>query len=912
MDPLSFFTAAAAAIPVGKIAEAAWTGIVGNTAHTEFWKAVPRIQTWIRGEGKPANHHLQRAFRSAYLAATKDLLEAVKLAEEKDLVHSWRDQALQWFETQKDFLADEHYQPPAPPGSWEPAAIVIPSANAAKAEIAKIRAFLIYQLRAEWNQERLNDPPAAILSALQEGWQDPSTAKHIDWFDRISLYFAAEIKTDPYVQAIFQADAISKVLLELRELAARIPANTPPKPPAFFAPSASDYFVGREDILEELDRRLREPGAVVPLVGMPGLGKSTVAAVFAHRFATDFSDVYWVNCTDQTIESVVSELSKQAKISLEGSADTQRGDLCRDLASRHCLLVLDDVQKNEFRDLIPQGRSAVLLTARVSGLAFLTKYKQPEFDLFSEEDCLNIFKSYLDSETVESQASKYRELITKLGRLPIAIAVAAGLLKKKDPRYFLHSLLENQYVHRLTDGELNIAQLLKQARQAATPDAQTLLAAMAVCAPSGFRLGLAIKVSGLEETIAFDALADLRSRFLVEVMSVDATSYILHSLVRAEVEQAPALADRHSRAVADKFVSWETNWEECVKDLPDWRLALRTAEANESHKKTTEVFNRLAFSGFALCHRSGYLPDAMFAIQAAQNKFKSAKDFDGLQGTYGNQALIFRAWGEMETALSLLKEQEAICIGFKDVAGLQGSYGNQAIIFRDLGKLDDSMAVLKKQEAICKASGNDAGLQACYGNQAITLQECGKLEASMAIFKKQQAICQKLEDDVGLQGSYGNQAFILRARGKLNEAMTLLKMQEEICKRMGISAGLRNSYGNQAVILFDWGMLDEAMSLHKKEEALCLSVDDPVGLLNSYGNQALVLRKWGQLEGALILLKTQEDMCRKFTLPESLRKCLINQAMIYEQTGDSASAASLRADAAQIETKLMRCRDAVN
>jgi hypothetical protein len=53
-------------------------------------------------------------------------------------------------------------------------------------------------------------------------------------------------------------------------------------------------------------------------------------------------------------------------------------------------------------------------------------------------------------------------------------------------------------------------------------------------------------------------------------------------------------------------------------------------------------------------------------------------DKDGLQRSYGNQALILQARGRVEEALALLKKGEALCLELGSKDGLQASYGNQA------------------------------------------------------------------------------------------------------------------------------------------------------------------------------------------------------------------------------------------
>ena len=48
--------------------------------------------------------------------------------------------------------------------------------------------------------------------------------------------------------------------------------------------------------------------------------------------------------------------------------------------------------------------------------------------------------------------------------------------------------------------------------------------------------------------------------------------------------------------------------------------------------------------------------------------------------------------------------------------GLQGSYGNQALILQNLGRLEEAMALLEKQEALCLELGSKDVLQGSYGN----------------------------------------------------------------------------------------------------------------------------------------------------------------------------------------------------
>ncbi len=89
----------------------------------------------------------------------------------------------------------------------------------------------------------------------------------------------------------------------------------------------------------------------------------------------------------------------------------------------------------------------------------------------------------------------------------------------------------------------------------------------------------------------------------------------------------------------------------------------------------------------------------------------------------------------------LHKKQEAICeqLGVKN--GLQISYGNQALILQDWGRLEEALVLHKKQETICEELGNKSGLAYCYCNWGLLAEKLGdpatreqKLQAALGIF----------------------------------------------------------------------------------------------------------------------------------------------------------------------------------
>jgi tetratricopeptide (TPR) repeat protein len=98
--------------------------------------------------------------------------------------------------------------------------------------------------------------------------------------------------------------------------------------------------------------------------------------------------------------------------------------------------------------------------------------------------------------------------------------------------------------------------------------------------------------------------------------------------------------------------------------------------------------------------------------------------------------LILQAWGRLEEALALHKKEEALCLELGDKDGLQISYGNQALILKAWGRLEEALALHKKEEALCLERGSKDGLQASYGNQALILRAWGRLEEALPLLKK--------------------------------------------------------------------------------------------------------------------------------------------------------------------------------
>jgi tetratricopeptide (TPR) repeat protein len=670
-----------------------------------------------------------------------------------------------------------------------------------------------------------------------------------------------DARTDPQ-QARREAIAWIKRLRDIRRLSET-------KAPGTFLPDLPQDFVGRAEAFETLYATLVEKQGRELLHGEPGCGKSTLALKFAWHTQGAFDTVVFQFCGQRPVGDVAAELAAKLKLGVETRPlEEQIAAVKAWLAERRALLVLDDIWENDVRALIPGPTVSVLCTSRRRSLPWVATAYSLEVKGFSRDEAERIFGLYLGEETLGKFRDVLLEFAEKVERLPIALVIGADLLRRE-----LHPVPEavrGLRLEQLRDEVHDVADLLKRAIIARPERERRLLEAMAICVPQGFWLPLAVQIAGLSETEGREVRNKLVDASFLRMVDRDRQRFQLHGLVREQLRNlAPVgeLQAAHVETLEGLFRDWwEGRWSECRECLSE----VVPAVCHLWGKNESSRANWLSYCGFAAAKRIGELGNSLRIVQQVEALCLELGNKDGLQVSYGNQALILKAWGRLEEAMALLKKQEALCLELGNKDGLQVSYGNQALILKAWGRLEEAMALLKKKEALCLELVNKNGLQISYGNQALLLQTWGRLEEAMALLKKQEALCLELGDKDSLQLCYGNRALILQARGRLEEAMALHKKEEALCLELGNKDGLETSYGNQSLILQAWGRLEEAMALLKKQEALCLELGDRNGLAYCYWTWGLLAHEQGDRGTERQKLVAALDIFNQLGLPREL------------------------------------------
>lgn len=212
--------------------------------------------------------------------------------------------------------------------------------------------------------------------------------------------------------------------------ALRFPGDPPPVWGA--VPRRNHQFTGRDDLLNTLQHRLSDAvrdTAACAIVGMPGIGKTELAAEYAYRFRPQYDVVWWVPAdTRSSLRERYSELAPRLGITAETGGPGERIRALRETLRtgepyRRWLVVFDgwdDVEGAE--QILPQGEGHVLITSRYRSWSQLVdQIEVPGFQRAESTGFLMRRASHLTAEEADRVSVEFEDL-------PLALVQAAALL----------------------------------------------------------------------------------------------------------------------------------------------------------------------------------------------------------------------------------------------------------------------------------------------------------------------------------------------------------------------------------------------------------------------------------------------------------------------------------------------------
>ncbi|XP_049387805.1 putative disease resistance RPP13-like protein 1 [Solanum stenotomum] len=217
----------------------------------------------------------------------------------------------------------------------------------------------------------------------------------------------------------------------------------------------SDIF-GRQSETEDLiDRLLSEDASgknltVVPIVGMGGLGKTTLAKVVYHdeRVKNHFGLKAWF-CVSQGYDALrittelLQEIGSFDSKDVHNNLNQLQVKLKESFKGKKFLIVLDDVWNDNYnewddlRNIFVQGDvgSKIIVTTRKESVALMMGNEQISMDILSTEASWFLFKRHafenMDPMGHPELEEVGKQIAAKCKGLPLALKTLAGMLRSK-------------------------------------------------------------------------------------------------------------------------------------------------------------------------------------------------------------------------------------------------------------------------------------------------------------------------------------------------------------------------------------------------------------------------------------------------------------------------------------------------
>ncbi|XP_047975172.1 putative late blight resistance protein homolog R1C-3 [Salvia hispanica] len=208
-------------------------------------------------------------------------------------------------------------------------------------------------------------------------------------------------------------------------------------------------MVGFDGVLLELLERLvrgRARRQIIPIVGMGGIGKTTLAkGAFEHKLCKEHFDIcVWTTISqDYNIGETLRQVLTQARGYLSKESEKDLGEiLYKYLSGRRYLVIMDDMWSIEVWDkmkfFFPEynNESRIIVTTRMSNLAaHLTDSNSlVKIEFLDEVSSWTLFsKTVFGEQSFPTHLESIgKKIVEKCNGLPLSIAVVGGLMAKSE------------------------------------------------------------------------------------------------------------------------------------------------------------------------------------------------------------------------------------------------------------------------------------------------------------------------------------------------------------------------------------------------------------------------------------------------------------------------------------------------
>lgn len=605
-------------------------------------------------------------------------------------------------------------------------------------------------------------------------------------------------------------------------------------------PQPPHRFVGRTDELSALagDR----PDRVVVVEGMAGTGKTTLVCEAARRRVADgdadivviaelrgFAPDQPPADPDAVVDAIVRSIGGDP-LRLRSGGERHEG-YSNLLAEHRVLLVLDDAaDAAQVEPLLPDSTVGVLVTSR-NAIAGLLGVPSVPLDVMPDDDASALLQAASGAAVREWTAAQLTELAGIVGRLPLALGVAASrIVARPDWTSADHarSLVGSHGEARLDDA---VRAVLDESHASLDPDASHLLRMVASAPLEAFGLASITAMCGGDAAAASAAVDQLADAYLVARPTPDRLT--MHALVRAHARDRSLDADR------------PTDRDQALRALIDHLVATSRAAAEASE---TRPLDPLRYP----------IPAEPTPLDTAQALAWMDAEFENLLAASGDQCAVLRPSVAIELAESLgwyvdrrARYQDALILHDRAVAAARALGDSVGEGLAELGRGqcftrlgDVTRAITSIRRAEVHLAGDERCLARVKNALAVWAFQAGEWETSITALLEATDLQQRVGSPSDLARCHGNLAVVYSRVGQLDRAVG---HQER-------AAALAMDAGDVDTAAFTWMNSSGTQLLRGDPQAALAAAERAVALSEAHGVNAVLPLARNNLGGALVEL----------------------------------------------------------
>jgi len=201
-------------------------------------------------------------------------------------------------------------------------------------------------------------------------------------------------------------------------------------------PARNPAFTGRNQLLAQLRERLTEAtvAAVLPVEavhGLGGVGKTELVTEYAHRYASDYELIWWIDAEQPTTAAAaLAQLAGRLGVSVVADQDAMISSVFDALRHRQrWLLIYDNAeQPHTLHGLLPPGgRGSVLVTSRWPSWG--QRAARLRVDVLDRNESVQLLSRRIGL-TADTSRQLLLEVAELVGDLPLALEEAAAYLEQ--------------------------------------------------------------------------------------------------------------------------------------------------------------------------------------------------------------------------------------------------------------------------------------------------------------------------------------------------------------------------------------------------------------------------------------------------------------------------------------------------